>query len=432
MANIISYSNLFGRLKLLIKYFNVLETLQTDTGADNLPFIKNTILAPYESQDLTEELLTLEADFSASIANVGTLKLAIIGYFEIALRSIAQELGVHSTALADILLVLSDAMTHDSQTLKARELIIHASDVDTDLTIKPHTSNTGNGSLLYTLTTLLGTSEIANAEVLQCRCLSSTTLKQESFQLSGEPNHGRESHLGQGSGLGPMLTSLGLSIDNGSFEDWTASPIADEWTATVGAWGLEISQESSVIYEGASAVKTAYAQGDWKITTPMPITLLPDTMYVMSLMARKVASATGTLRFGISTGSAKDAFKSGCFSSVSIATLTTSYTLQFIAFKTPMAVDATWTLGISVDTPAVADIYFDLVQFGAMSLFNNIYFAICSGSTGFGIDDKFGFGSDNAGFEVAESVNGIIQKFIGRCFDTQLPSTTGAETISDP
>lgn len=431
MADIISYSNLFDRLKLLIKYFNVLETLQTDTGADNLPFIKNTILAPYESQDLTWELQTLETDFSASIDNVGTLKRAIIGYFEIALRNIAQILGVHSTAVADILLALSDAMIHDSQTLKARELIIHTSDVDTDLTIKPHVLNRGNGSLIYTLTTLLGTSEIANAEVLQCRCISSTTLKQESFQLSGEPNHGRESHLGQGSGLGPILTSLGLSVTNGDFEAWTASPIADHWTATVGAWGTEVLKDTDK-YEGTYCVKTDYSEGDWKITTPLPVTLLPDTVYVITLVVKKEAGATGTLRFGISNGNGVNAFVADCVKSLTIGDLTTSYALQYLAFKTPTVVDSTWTIGISGDSTAVADILFDLVQFGIMPLFNNIHFAICSGAIGFGVNDKFGFGSDNAGFEVVESINGVIQKFIGRCFDTQLPSTTGAETIADP
>jgi len=152
----------------------------------------------------------------------------------------------------------------------------------------------------------------------------------------------------------------------------------------------------------------------------------------MGLWVKKAASATGTLRFGISNGDAVDAFVSGCVKSIDVTLLTTSYVFKFIAFKTPAAVSQSWTLGISSDTPGTADFLFDLCQFGVMTMFNNMYFAVCSGDTGFGVNDKFGFGSDNTGFEVVESINGIIQKFIGRCFGTQLPSTTGVETITDP
>lgn len=433
MADIINYSNLFDRLKVLIKYFNILEARQVNTGASDLPlpYIKNQILVPYETQDITSELQNLEVDFATQVSNLEALKLAIIGYFETALKGITQDLGEYSITPVDILGALADAMVHDSQTLKARELILNASDVDTDGTVVPHTNNLGTGKLVYSfIRPGLSPSEIANAEVLSCICTSSITAKQEFFQLSGEGSHSRTSHLGQGSGLGALLTALGASIDNGDFEDWTANA-ADDWTATVGAWNTEILQDADE-YEGTYCVKTAYGEGDWKITTPLPITLLPDTMYVMGMWVKKEASATGTLRFGISNGDAVDDFVSGCVKSVVVADLTTSYAFQFIAFKTPAAVSSAWTLGISSDTPAVADFLFDLCQFGAMEVFNNIYFAICSGDTGFGLNDKFGFGSDNTGFEVVESINGVIQKFIGRCFDTQLPSTTGVETVSDP
>lgn len=433
MADIIVYANLFDRLKVLIKYFNILEARQVNTGSGDLPlpYIKNQILVPYEAQDITSELQAFESDFTVSINTIENLKLAIISWFELALRGIAQELGEYSITPTDILGALVEAMTHDSQTLKARELILNTSDVDTDGTIIPHTANLGTGKLVYSFVRPgLSPSEIANAEVLSCICTSSITAKQEFFQLSGEGSHSRSSHLGQGSGLGSVLTALGESIDNGDFEDWTANA-ADDWTATVGAWNTEVVQDSGK-YEGTYCVKTAFAQGDWKITTPLPITLLPNTMYVMGMWVKKVTSATGTLRFGISNGDAVDAFVTGCVKSVVVADLTTSYAFQFIAFKTPAAVNSAWTLGISSDTPTVADFLFDLCQFGVMGVFNNIYFAICSGDTGFGLNDKFGFGSDNTGFEVVESVNGVIQKFIGRCFDTQLPSTTGAETIADP
>lgn len=435
MADVINYVNLFDRLKVLIKYFNILEVRQTGVVITDypLPYIKNQLLDPYETQGVTSELPTLETDFETAISSIETLKRTIVAWFEAALAGIASDLGEHAAASpVEVLGALADAMARDSETINARELIVHASDVDTDLTVKPHTSNVGTGRLIYTFVRPgLSVSEIANAEVLQCQCISSTTEKEEVFQLSGGERHGSISHLGQGSGLGPTVIALGESIDNGDFEDWTTNA-ADNWSATIGAWNTEIVQDADQ-YEGTYCVKTAYAESDWKITHPMPITLLPNTLYVMSLWVKKAASATGTLRFGISNGDAVDAFVANCVKSIVVADLTTSYVLKFIAFKTPAAVSSAWTLGISSDTPAAADFFFDLCQFGVMTAHNNMCFAACSGNTGFGIADKFGFGSDNVGFVISESQPGIIQKFIGRCFDTQLPSATGAaETISDP
>lgn len=436
MADVINYTNLFDRLKVLIKYFNILEVRQTGITITDYPllYIKNQLLSPYEDQDITSELLTLETDFDVAISSVESLKRAIIGWFGTSLAGIASELGEYAAASpAAVLAALADAMDRDSETLNARELIVNASDVDTDLTIKPHTDNAANtGRLVYTFVRPgLSPSEIANTEVLQCQCISSTTEKEEIFQLSGEEKHNRENHLGQGSGLGPTMIALGESVDNGDFEDWTADA-ADNWLAVVGAWNTEIVQDADE-YEGVACVKTVYGEGDWKITHPVPVTLLPNTLYTMSLWVKKVAGATGTLRFGLSNGTAVDAFVTTCVKSISVGDLTETYTLKFLTFKTPSAVSSAWTLGISSATPGGENFLFDLCQFGAMTTFNNMYFAICSGSVGFGIADKFGFGSDNVGFEVAESEAGIIQKFIGRCFDTQLPSATGAaETISDP
>lgn len=436
MADVINYTNLFNRLKVLIKYFNILEVRQTGITITDYPllYIKNQILSPYETQDITSELPTLETDFGAAISSVEALKRATIVWFAAALAGIAGELGEYAVASpAAVLDALADAMARDNETLNARELIVDASDVDTDLTIKPHASNAANtGRLVYTFVRPgLSVSEIANAEVLQCQCISSTTEKEEVFQLSGEEKHSRESHLGQGSGLGPTVIALGESIDNGDFEDWTANA-ADHWTAVLGAWNTEIVQDADK-YEGTYCVKTVYGEGNWKITHAVPVTLLPNTLYTMSLWVKKVAGATGTLRFGLSNGTAVDAFVANCVKSVSVVGLTETYALKFLAFKTPSAVSSAWTLGISSATPGGENFLFDLCQFGVMTAFNNMYFAVCSGSVGFGIADKFGFGSDNVGFEVAESQPGVIQKFIGRCFDTQLPSATGAaETIADP
>lgn len=433
----IDYTKLFDRLRELIKHFNILEVRQTGIVEANypLPYIKNKILDPYETQKVTSELATLETDFDTAISSVETLKRALIAYFEAALAGIASDLGEYAVASPlEVLGALADAMDRDSKTLNARELIVHASDVDTDLTIKPHTDNAaGTGRLVYIFVRPgLSPSEIANSEVLQCQCISSTTEKEEVFQLSGEGSHSRESHLGQGSGLGPTLTALGESIDNGDFEDWITPPAADNWTAVLPAtWGTEIAQDAGQ-YEGTYCVKTDYLEGNWKITHPMPITLLPNTVYVMSLWVKKEAGATGTLRFGISDGDAVDAFVASCAYDKPVADLAETYTLKFVAFKTPAAVSSDWKLGISCASPGTKDFFFDLCQFGTMTAFNNMCFAICSGVTRFGIADKFGFGSAGRyGFEVAESEPGIIQKFIGRMFNTQLPSATGGNESSE-
>lgn len=435
MADIISYTSLFERLKVLIKYFNILEARQSSTGSANypLPYIKNQIIDPFETLGLTNELATLESDFTAATNAIESLKLSVLSWFEAALAGIASELGVYNDiSPAAVLTALADAMQRDAETVNAREMIVNTNDIGPDGTIKAHVSNTGAGKLVYTFVRPgLSPSEIANAEVLQCICTSATTLKQEVFQLSGEKKNSRVSHLGRGSGLGSTVTSLGASITNNSFESWTSNA-ADNWTAVLGAWNTEIVQDTSK-YEGTYCVKTAYSEGDWKITHALPITLQPYTIYAIGLWAKKNTGATGTLRFGLSNGSAVDAFVAGCVKSVDVSALGTTYEFQFLAFKTPAVVDSSWTIGISSATPGGADFFFDLIQFGAMTAFNEMYFAIFSGSTGFGLNDKFGFGSDNVGFEIVENYPGVIQEFLGRCFSKQLPSATGgAETISDP
>jgi len=434
---VITYADLFDRLKVLIHYFNELEARQVSESSTNLPlpYIKNQILVPFESQDKTQELNTIEQDFANAILAEGSLKLSIITWAENILSSVASALGVHTPTATEILSALADAMVRDSQTINARELEISASDIATDGTIEPHSLNTGTGKLAYTfLRPGLSPSETADAQTIQCKCISSVSPQQELFQLSGAPNNSRDSHLGQGSGLGPTMVALGASVSNGDFEDWTGAPlVADNWTATVGAWGTEISQEVSTVFEGTYSVVTDYVEGDWKITTPLPITLQPDTVYAIVLAIRKVASATGTLRFGLSNGTAVAAYVAGCVKSVSVAALTTDYAIQYLCFKTPAVVSAAWTLGISMDTPGVANIFFDLLQFGIMTVFNDMRFCIFSGATGFGLGDRFGQGSESVGFSIIEAQPGIVQKFIGRCFDTQLPSATGAaETIADP
>ena len=230
------------------------------------------------------------------------------------------------------------------------------------------------------------------------------------------------------------MTVLGSSITNGNFEIWTGTPkIATGWTATLGDWGTEILQEVGTLYQGTYSVKTDYTEGDWKITTPIPITLLPNTMYTVGLWIRKETNATGTIRVGLSNGSAKTDFVTNCYASIDIAGLSTNFEFRYAAFKTPTAIDSTWTIGISSDTQAIADVYFDYIQFGLMTPFNNMSFATFAGVTNFGVNDKFGFGSDNTGFIINETAEGIIQNFIGRMFSMQLPSATGAaETIVDP
>lgn len=432
---VISYSNLFDRLNVLIKYFNFIETRQTSESSTNypLPYIKNQIIAPFNTQSKTQEISTIESDFTNAIVAQNTLKVAILTWFETILRNNADALGISSTIPTEILEGLAAAMLRDSQSIVPRVMILNASDVASPNVVVPHASNVGTGSLLYTFEGPgLSPCEISHVETLRCRCTAasrSTAQGQEMFRLSGTPKQSRESYLPQGSGNGPTLYALGTSIPNGNFEAWTGDA-ADYWTAVVGAWGTEI-LESASSYESDAAVITAFAEGDWKITTPIPIALAPNTTYAMALYAKKAAGATGTLRFGLSNGNTVSAFVASCVASVDVTALTTDYTLQHLIFTTPSAIDSSWTLAISMDTPGTADIYFDFVQFGQMTRFNGLAFAIIAGVTPFGIGDCFGQGSDSVGFSVEEDSNGIIQKFIGRCFGVQLPSDS-SNTISDP
>lgn len=435
MADIINYNNLFDRIRILVKYFNELETRQTSVAAGNLPlsYIKNQVVTVFEDQGETDQIATLEAEFDAAITNLNELKLAHLTWFEKMLEQLAVDLGEYAITIPEAILTrLADAMTKDSETVNARETSIDTNDVDTDDTIKAHTDNKGDGKLVYTFAQAgLTPNEISHTEFMHCECISVPAIGQEIFQLSGAQSNSRESHLGQGSGRGPTIMSLGESITNGDFDDWTVL-VADNWTAISGTWGTDMLKEDTEVLRGSYSLESVHTQ-TWQIVHALPVTLLPNGLYLFGLWLKATAgTVTGELIASIVDAAGDDVGLDKL--TLDLADLVAdTWEFKYVVIPMPGSVDSTWKLSLEITSQGEELLWIDAVQFGPMTVCNGIHFGLCSGGVDFGLDDKFGYGGDHVGFQVKVDQVGVLQKFFGRCFGVQLPSATGAaETQADP
>jgi hypothetical protein len=64
---------------------------------------------------------------------------------------------------------------------------------------------------------------------------------------------------------------------------------------------------------------------------------------------------------------------------------------KFFTFKAPPNATSTWRLSIRTDSQATASVFLDNLQFGEMDAFNDMHFALFSGSVAFSVGDRFAF-----------------------------------------
>jgi len=434
---IADYTDLFTRLKPLIEYFNLLEERQTKTTLDDadypLPYIRAQILAVYTTLLKDDEVSAIEADFQGTIDSLSTLKNALLNYFDNTLYDLAEEiLSPNNTDPAVILDLLAEAMVIDAASILTRTVSIAAADyrswdaVNLSGYLKAHTANLGDGKLVYCFKTVNdATDERALAEIMQCLCTSG-----ETFTFSGEPALAREQPGQRGSGSGTSISPLTSLLTNGDFETWTNATTPGTWTVEVGAVG----QETVTPFEGLYDCElTQAAAEDWTIS--QPIALVPNTVYVLGFWARKAAGATGTMYVEVQDGDDVQVITAELALDMSTFPTTWPTTdaetgFYCMTFVTPGVVGDDWKLVFRTSNGNVANVFLDNVQLGEMVTHNYIQFALCGGSTPFGIGDRFGYGGAYLGFKVDATV-AIIQQFLARCYGKQLPSS-GAPTITDP
>lgn len=437
---VLNYSNIFARLEPLVLYFNILETRQTSILATDypIPYIRNEIEGPFASQDMLEELTNFASTFTTHLTSIDTLKSALITWAENIMRTVGVALDEQSTNVEAVVQRLGVAMAKDSYYVTSRDLQINSNDLEagdaSDGTIVPHTDNTGTGVLVFSFTNEDGVdSQLPEAEIISIECVAAVTLGSEIFQVNGSMNNGDISYLGTGSGSGPSLVSLGNSLTDNYFETWSGTPkVLDNWSLDAGAWGTDCEQDTDA-YKGSYCIELNAAGSNIKLTQAFTSKLKTKTPYLVGVWAKKAAGATGHVYLEVAdvNGTAVSGYTA---LDIDVATdLTTSYTFHWAVILTSGSTGTDWLLQIRTDTIAVADVFIDYIQFGEMIKHNNIYWALASGSVDWHVGDKFGFGSDWTGIkvEVGGGNDGVWQRFFGRVWGKQLPSS-GASLIAEP
>jgi len=331
-------------------------------------------------------------------------------------------------------------------------------------------SNTGNGTFVYETsapdTLLRSTNDFPNirSEIIEARCIQdaqSGAIQRgsEVFELRGQPAYpSLDYRFPAGSGRVIRINTISASVDagamgqnlltNSDLEDQTSN-VPDQWTVVAGTAGTHFATETGAgnFYRGAKSLKLIHGTGTlFNIRQQMGAAngtvgrLTPDRPYVIAFAAKKDAGATGTIRLSVKDSAGTiinsgdfTAPTNGFFFSQSLASLTTSYAIYTLAFRTPraMASDLYFHLE-STTTVAVASVYIDEIAIAELMPLapGGQAMGMIAGSTDWVIDDNGRFQFTNDGS------SGFVRGF-DRLFDMYgkglaLPSNYAAgETISD-
>lgn len=458
IGNLAAWEVYFNRLKVIIEYFNLLETRQTATvlTASDYPilYMRNQILSPFNDAvpGAVDEVATLDTDIETLTVAYDTFKARLLVYFEATLEKLGRALNVETpTDYPAVLEAITRAMDHDDVYVTDNTKIIDTNDIESARIIKASpipSINLGTGKLLYVVGSAAWNGEVSIplVEDMHCDCIDSGTSGQEIFQLSGRQLQNRISSIVQGSGLGPTLTVGGLTLLNWALTNWTGgTPAADDWTIESGAWGTEVSQ-SVIGYRGAYSLDFD-TDLTGRISQTIPTALLPDTYYAIGLWARcDDITDLGRLFVEIYDPdlNAQDTIyleaANALILDIDDGTLALNDTWYFISktFKTQGRVRTDWEFSLRMDGAGAANaLLIDALQIVPLIVHNGIQFGIFAGDVDFGLEDNFGYeGSTSAsthkGFQVEDDGSpGTIQQFITRMYGKQI-TQVGANLITDP
>jgi len=379
-----NYENLFNRLRVLTGAFFDLEYHQQQTAGARrpLPYLRDTVLAPFEAQDVPEQVSTFFASISTAISGLTNSKQALQASLSSVWDSVLGELRVPSRSA--LFQQLNISMEDESESLRKRHLEIPAADIETDNTLKANGNNIGDGKLVYTF----AEREIAIEDQFQCICTSSTGGRY-AFSISGGP---RVSTIGpdvQGAGSSSTLTPLyETEITNGTFETWSGDPEgADEWTLLSGVWATN-AKKSDVAFAGTHALESV-KDSNWQAY--QTVSLIPGDVYAFGCWVRKATGATGNIYVEVLDESNVQQVTEELDIVLGDLAAPNTWYFKFFTFIAPPNATATWRLSIRTASQAAASAFLDNLQFGKMSAFNNMYFALFSGSVAFSEGDRFAF-----------------------------------------
>lgn len=321
-------------------------------------------------------------------------------------------------------------------------------------------SNTGNGTMTQLLEApnilLSSTNDWPNirADLLEFRCVQDAqngaiSKGSEIFQVRGGASYsGLDYRFPGGSGTDIRITSVCASIDNGALyanvltnsdlEDWTSN-IPDQWTVSSGTAGTDFLRESTTVARGTYGLKAAVTGATFKIRQQLGAAsgtlgrIAPDRPYVIAAMMRKDASATGTIRLSLQDSGGTILSSGAVAISQSVASLTTSWQIVSLAFRSPKALPSTVYIALETTSAvATAAAYVDEIVLAEMPTIapGGQAVTVIAGTTDWAVDDTLRKKFSN-------SNEGAFVRAFDRLFEMyqlglSLPQNyLGSETISD-
>ncbi|MDO8671336.1 MAG: hypothetical protein Q7O66_07880 [Dehalococcoidia bacterium] len=233
----------------------------------------------------------------------------------------------------------------------------------------------------------------------------------EGFSISGT---GRESNVFAfnwplGSNASTALNAIdgnsdnaaGNKLTNSGFDAFTSN-VPDNWSLVVGTAGTDIFKESSLVFDGAAAVRIlgdgatlTQIRQQFDISTGTSGTLSAATQYSFNVFSRRdgVAPAAGVLTVDLFDGSSIINDENGVANSftIDLTTLTTNYASKTGVFRTPSILPATIYLRMRLSTALTnaRSVYFDKASLGTMTqaYTSGPYVAVHAGSIPFEVGD---------------------------------------------
>ena len=455
---------LFTRLGALIFMMDAVRTHQ-----NNLKTLLANVQLEYSSTD-AYMIDVLTGNIEARIAEAGGVLNDVRSAAERTLieTCFAEANGGSATnvmptrTVQDALVFLIRQMDADTETINGQAI--------TKGSASYGASNTGNGTFVYETsapdTLLRSTNDFPNirSEIIEARCIQdaqSGAIQRgsEVFELRGQPAYpSLDYRFPAGSGRVIRINTISASVDagamgqnlltNSDLEDQTSN-LPDQWAVVAGTAGTHFATETGAgnFYRGAKSLKLIHGTGTlFDIRQQMGAAngtvgrLTPDRPYVIAFAAKKDTGATGTIRLSVKDSGGTiinsgdfTAPTNGFFFSQSVASLTTSYAIYTLAFRTPraMATDLYFHLE-STTTVAVASVYIDEIAIAELMPLapGGQAMGMIAGSIDWVIDDNGRFQFTNDG------TSGFVRAF-DRLFEMYgkglaLPSNYGGtETISD-
>lgn len=450
-------SGLFDHLGDLLKAFNIEATtgrlIQQFTTLDSLA---DTIVTGFEVGSLSEHIEGLLDDVKDLKNSYSGLRLRLLQYMINRLQdrtTVIEELDLADISLNTILDALIEQMDEDSESIDASTVTIGGltsgsatADADNlgseyawlvDKTLDA-VSQPGVGKrthyLLDGVDSEFGEDQTCTIECLTDSFAGQVTAGEETFSLVGEaPGVGGVLYdpVG-GSGRGPSLNTINqqTKLLNGTFESWAVTDTPDNWTVDAGVVTTNISQETTQVYRGSSALEFTGDASAATIQLSQALTisdLVPGKRYIVGVRYKASAIDTATQHILIQfTGTGYTPASSEKID-ITGDNWATSWTLATFYINLPRNLPSDWTLTIAGTGTWNSGkmVWFDDLVFAPVTWFAGINVAGFAGSTPAVKGDRFTFNTTNDGA-------GKFSRLFTRHFGVQLISNNaGAETIDD-